>query len=1078
MTPYLFRHLQITLLIFGLTLSAFANHHFQTADEDAIHTLINRYFAAYAKEDLEAITDLWSNKSPDLSAHRKTLERLFADNDHIEVNGLSVRWLKIDGAAAQARVSLAISAVEAKTGRPAGGFGRRNRSFQFEKEAGAWKIRREESSETELAAKLVSAKKEDERAALLDAHQELLNSQLSDSLHAQGLSFIDRGNYPDGLLSMQLSRTVAERINDTKGIVAAMVGTGNVYQARGDFPAALEIYQQAQKFAEANGDDAALASILNNLCTVQQRLGNFDQATEHCQRSLAIAEAAGNKVSVASTFNNLGIIARQRGNYEQALAFYHKGLALEEELGNKRNVARLLNNLGVANNAMGNATAALRYYLRSLTIAEEIGNKAGIASTLNNISMIYRNLGNYKLALEYSERSFALSEAIGDKTTVSMALEELGKLHARAGEHDQALECYRKSLALSEQSGQKLEIAIRLLSVGNGYRNLGNSSQAIDYYQRGLALAESVGVPYTVIAFQITLSRLYLQQGRFSEALEISERAVARARQLGSHADFWQALLIAGVAFHSLKQPESARQRLEEAIKIIESARSQLTASERDQASFFETRFDPYIQMVMLAAGQGQMAEAFSFAERAKARVLLDVLQVGKVDINKAMSQPEREQEIRLRAELNSLNGQLRRESQALKSDPSRLEELKAKVEKARLTYEDFQGQLYVAHPELKIKRGQVQPLALEQAGELLTDAKTALLEYAVTNDKTFLFVITANTETQKGQPQPVLKVYELKITRQDLTGRVQKLNQRIANNDLDYAQLSSELYNLLLAPAQKQLQGKTRLVIVPDDILWETPFQALRSAEGRFLIQSTAIAYAPSLTVLREISKSRKPQTAPTLMAFGNPKLIGQTLGSTKNMPMNASVAPLPDAERLVKELAQVYGAKTSKIYVGAEAREEVLKAEANKYRILQLATHGVINNASPMYSHVVLAHSEDDREDGLLEAWEILQMDLQADLAVLSACETARGKIGAGEGVIGLSWALFVAGCPTTVVSQWKVESSSTTELMLTFHRGLQKGATKSEALRQAAMKLMANKKYNHPFYWAGFIVVGDGN
>jgi CHAT domain-containing protein len=106
-------------------------------------------------------------------------------------------------------------------------------------------------------------------------------------------------------------------------------------------------------------------------------------------------------------------------------------------------------------------------------------------------------------------------------------------------------------------------------------------------------------------------------------------------------------------------------------------------------------------------------------------------------------------------------------------------------------------------------------------------------------------------------------------------------------------------------------------------------------------------------------------------------------------------------------------------------------------------------------------LAHGDDAKEEGLLEVWEIMQMDLQADLAVLSACETARGRIGAGEEVIGLSWALFVAGCPTTVVSQWKVESSSTTDLMLAFHANLKSGATKSEALRQAAMKLMTNKK-----------------
>jgi CHAT domain-containing protein len=135
-------------------------------------------------------------------------------------------------------------------------------------------------------------------------------------------------------------------------------------------------------------------------------------------------------------------------------------------------------------------------------------------------------------------------------------------------------------------------------------------------------------------------------------------------------------------------------------------------------------------------------------------------------------------------------------------------------------------------------------------------------------------------------------------------------------------------------------------------------------------------------------------------------------------------------------------------------------------------------------LYSSIVLSLTENDKEDGLLEAWEVLRMDLQAELVVLSACETGRGRIGAGEGLIGFSWALFVAGCPTTVVSQWKVDSASTSELMLEFHKHLksQTADTKThlasaEALRQAALCLMQTNEYRHPFYWAGFVVVGRG-
>jgi CHAT domain-containing protein len=482
--------------------------------------------------------------------------------------------------------------------------------------------------------------------------------------------------------------------------------------------------------------------------------------------------------------------------------------------------------------------------------------------------------------------------------------------------------------------------------------------------------------------------------------------------------------------------------------------------------------------MAELLAAENKPEEALAYAERAKGRVLLDVIHSHRAAITKSMTASEREQEKRIGESIAALNADIQNEGARPKANPARLAELNASLEQARLDQRAFQAKLYSAYPELQLKRGEAQPLALEQAGELLPDSSTALLEYAVAGDHTFLFVLTANAATRKGPQKPVLRLYDVKVKRRELAEQLQKLNQRIANNDLEYAGLASELYNWLIAPAREQLLGKTRLVIVPDDILWETPFQALRSADGHFLIQEAAISYAPSLTVLREISKSHKPKTAMTLLAMGNPKLAGQTVSRSRNVLRGDSFELLPDAERMVKELAQLYGAQASKVYVGAAAREDLLKAEASHYRILQLATHGVINNASPMYSHIVLAQSDDGKEDGLLEAWEIMQMDLHADLAVLSACETARGRFGAGEGVIGLSWALFVAGCPTTVVSQWKVESSSTTELMLAFHRHLQTGVGKSEALRQAALKLMADKRTSHPFYWAGFIVVGDGN
>ena len=161
------------------------------------------------------------------------------------------------------------------------------------------------------------------------------------------------------------------------------------------------------------------------------------------------------------------------------------------------------------------------------------------------------------------------------------------------------------------------------------------------------------------------------------------------------------------------------------------------------------------------------------------------------------------------------------------------------------------------------------------------------------------------------------------------------------------------------------------------------------------------------------------------------------------------------------------------------------MVKTEAAKYEVLHFATHGLLDNRNPMFSYLTLAQTAGDpNEDGLLEAREILNMNLHAKLAVLSACQTARGRVGAGEGVIGISWALFVAGVPTTVASQWKVDSASTTSLMIDFHRRLtmrpanaKLKEAKAEALRQAALRLMRSERYRHPFYWAGFVMIGDG-
>jgi CHAT domain-containing protein len=243
-------------------------------------------------------------------------------------------------------------------------------------------------------------------------------------------------------------------------------------------------------------------------------------------------------------------------------------------------------------------------------------------------------------------------------------------------------------------------------------------------------------------------------------------------------------------------------------------------------------------------------------------------------------------------------------------------------------------------------------------------------------------------------------------------------------------------------------------------------------------------VSYAPSLSVLREMGRranalKKSEQTSSTLLAMGNPKLNGETESKVRVTRRDEPLSPLPDAEKEVNALGRLYG-PGSRVLIGQQAQEATMKAEASKFKILHFATHAILDDRNPLYSHIILSRTDNDQhEDGLLESWELMKLDLNAELAVLSACETARGRVAAGEGIIGMSWALFVAGSPAAVVSQWKVDSARSSELMIEFHRNLvqKRNAGKSEALRQAALKVFRGS-YNHPTYWAGFILIGDDN
>jgi CHAT domain-containing protein/predicted negative regulator of RcsB-dependent stress response len=883
----------------------------------------------------------------------------------------------------------------------------------------------------------------------------------------------------EALKSLQESLKVCKELEDDFWRAFPLNNIGYVYHTQGDDELALNHYHQSLAIIERHKIRSLLPYTLNNIGNAYQEQGAHTQALEYFQKSLPEREATGRKDEISTTLRDIGAAYRDIGDYEKSLAYYRKSLALEESLKNQSKISGRLHSIGGVYDLQQNFALAFDYFQKSLLAAQAADDQEGIASNYLTIGGIHLIQNNYDLALDYYQKALPASESSGHKTLTSTILQSLGTAYREKGDTDQALQYFQKSLKSAGAQLSKSTQAMALLNLGLTYYKQNHYDQALEYYQRGMGLIKVTGDRRILSAALNLIGTIHYHRGDYAETLRFVEQANALAKHLENPDQTAYSRTLGGRAFRALGQIEKARQAYDEAIAAMENARVQVVGNEREQQRFFETRVKAYYEMIALLIEQNRADEAFAYAERSKARTLLDVLHSGKTDVTKAMTAEEQEQERKLKGELISLNSQITRESLREKPEASRLNELDARVHKARLNYEAFQTNLYVAHYELKARRGEAQSITLDDTGALMPDARSALLEYVVTDETTYLFAITRGA--QAGKPKVSLKVYTIDIKRQELTTRAEDFRQQLASRDIRFRASARQLYDLLLKPAQSQLQGKNHIVIVPDAALWELPFQALQPDASHYFIQSAAISYAPSLSALREMKGQRQSSgKSPTLLAFGNPAFSSETIERNRIARRDEKLQPLPETEQEVKALAELYGTENSRVYLGAAAREDLVKSEAGKFKVLHLATHGVLNDSNPMYSRIVLSQGETS-EDGLLEAWEIMKLDLSAELVVLSACDTARGRIGAGEGVIGLTWAFFVAGSPTTVVSQWKVDSASTSQLMLNFHRTLKNAKplmTKAEALRAASLKMLQSNAYKHPFYWAGFVIVGDAN
>ena len=988
----------------------------QQADVTTIRLLAEKLHAAYAARDLDAVDGLWSGQSPDKAAHREATQRLFTSSASLAES--TVRDPEVAGDRARLRVDRDVAgAPESKL------------TMEWVRESSDWKIWKETPAAQELAARLAALPAGEKPDALLAANDDISGADLAQALIDQGTAARNRGDTRRAVAMLELAGSIAERAGSRSARALALNGLGLVLYDQGEYPRAMESYRASFELSQQAHDDAGASRALSNLSAVYSLIGDLTTASEYLEKSLATAEKLRDDRLITNALGNMAVLNARRGDYMHALALLQ----------------------------------------RCRDLLSGGGDKRGMAANLNNIGNVYLWQGDLEQARDYFGQELEVARSADLKPLVAVAWMGLGRVAEFRGDLRTAIANYEKTLGVLNETGNKPFAASDLTFIGSAYSMMRNEEKALEFYHKGLEIQKAIRAGSEAALTMGRIAEVYNRKGDFAKAREAAGEAHEMANAAGLREAEWRADLQAGRAEQGLGETAKAEKRFRDAVATIEELRQGVGGGETQQESFFESKLEPYHRLAGILIASGRTPEAFEFAERAKARVLTDVLRNGRAELTTLMSAEERAKDQELRVRLASLNTRLMRARSG--GAATQVPAITAELTRARAEYEGFQNELYLRNPRWKATGGDIDPATGKQALALAAEPKTVFLEFVVTDDKVYVFV---------AQPSHELKAFSEPISQEALKAQVRQFQRQLAERNLGFRTASSALYQTLIAPAHLDLASTRHLVIVPDGVLWELPFQALSNPQGRYLLDDCSVSYAPSLTALKtmmEVKRLRKSSPAGTqLLAMGDPAVERGLEGRVKALYREETLEALPAAKTEVQSLGRIYG-EHSRVYVGGEARESRFKAEAGGARVLHLATHAVLNNASPLYSYLLLAGEQGGAEDGLLEARELLTMNLNAELAVLSACETARGHVGEGEGMIGLSWALLVSGVPTTVLSQWRVASESTSTFMTDFHQNRRKAMNDADALRAAALSLRKNPAYQHPFYWAPFTLIGAG-
>ena len=924
------------------------------------------------------------------------------------------------------------------------------------------------------------------------------------------------------LLCSQVSRSPALVPSDGREAPVA-----SVLNKKAKHFLAAEQYDSAAIYARAGVRAAENSKDWNTWGAVQLNLLTANYYLERNAESIGalpdIERSAQSNISADSSFwgvyfNLAGAIFNEVGNYEEALRYGLKEIAFYEKKEDSLAQALACNNVGTYYRSRGDYDRALEYTQSALQIYKfaSDADPADLSWTYSNLSAIWYRKKDYPQAAATAREALAILEKHfpGDKPhDLIVIYNDLANACVEMQEHDQALAYIQKALSIHRQSKVDEDIEVTWHNLGYIYRMMGKYPEAVRYLKKAIGQYgpshPNLGKAYRHLGF------IALRQGDLRGALSWQQQALRTltdsfpyqdmlanpaVQRVNAYQDFLFTLRDKGETLQRLAEKESNPRFLEASLATYEIAAGLLDSmrSEYQEGSrqFWNQEARPIVENGIGVAMRlyfdskevRYLEKAFGFAERNKALLLAEALRDAAAHRQAGIPDSILHQEKSLKIDIAFYKRQIFREQQKTSPDTSRILLWQKNILARRRANEALLKRLENFYPEYYQIKYSAAPLTISDLRQRLP-ADAGLLQYFRGEKKIYVFYF--DRTSARGQELPADSRLTAPLGRflDVLHDRDQASEQ--GRNPAAVARFAADadtLYRALLAPVVEKMPEK--LLVVPDGDLAYLPFELLNTARSTettyaglpFLLRQTTLRYEYSASLaLQQHPQPRARQFfAGYAPAYDQNAPVSSRGGATNCSDADAvKFGALRNNQTEVKQIAQLLGGQA---FTGAEATETAFKQHAQEARILHLATHGFLNDCDPLYSGLVFQrpdnnNSASDDTDGFLHTYEIYNLRLNADLAVLSACNTGRGQLAKGEGVISLARAFRYAGCPNVIMSLWQADDQATAQIMQDFYRYLQQGMGKDAAIRQARLNYLDTQPRNHPFYWGAFVLVGDG-